>query len=388
MTQREWQIGIVGTFDVENYGDLLFPLIAEEELRARLGAVKLHRFSYHAKSAASWPYDVTSVADLPDIIEQLDGLLIGGGFLIRFDRYVADNYGPPSPHIHHPTGYWLTPALMAQSRGIPVAWNAPGMHCNDIPRWAEPLLELALGASASIAVRDAPSKAALSRFVDPQRIEILPDTAFGIASMLPAEESAELQELRERIGLTKAYLVIQPIRWRDNAFPAFLTRHVARFANYQFLALPMGPVLGDGDEHLGDAASRFVRLPFWPRPQLIAELISQASAVIGYSYHLAITALATGVPVFTSVPLDEGKFTALRDFATVHRLSSIEEGANAFFSRLGKTEPLDSVRATLPPLARHWDRIADSIRGGRQPVPPAFARFWQTLPTLMEKAPA
>ena len=27
MTTRAWQIGIVGTFDVENYGDLLFPLI-------------------------------------------------------------------------------------------------------------------------------------------------------------------------------------------------------------------------------------------------------------------------------------------------------------------------------------------------------------------------
>ena len=43
------EIGIVGTFDVQNFGDLLFPLIAERELESRLGPIKLHRFSYHAK---------------------------------------------------------------------------------------------------------------------------------------------------------------------------------------------------------------------------------------------------------------------------------------------------------------------------------------------------
>jgi hypothetical protein len=40
-------VGVVGTFDVENYGDLLFPLIAQKELAARprspAGAAPLHR---------------------------------------------------------------------------------------------------------------------------------------------------------------------------------------------------------------------------------------------------------------------------------------------------------------------------------------------------------
>ena len=38
MGERQWEIGICGTFDVANYGDLLFPLIAESELTERLGA--------------------------------------------------------------------------------------------------------------------------------------------------------------------------------------------------------------------------------------------------------------------------------------------------------------------------------------------------------------
>lgn len=46
MRGNEWQIGLFGTFDVENFGDLLFPLVAEAELSKRLGPVKLHPFSY------------------------------------------------------------------------------------------------------------------------------------------------------------------------------------------------------------------------------------------------------------------------------------------------------------------------------------------------------
>jgi lipopolysaccharide transport system ATP-binding protein len=40
MQEQPWQIGICGTFDVANYGDLLFPLIAESELTERLGALR------------------------------------------------------------------------------------------------------------------------------------------------------------------------------------------------------------------------------------------------------------------------------------------------------------------------------------------------------------
>ena len=64
---REWQVGIFGTFDVANYGDLLFPILAEAELTRRLGAITLHRFSYHGKTPPEWPYEVTSLTRLPDI---------------------------------------------------------------------------------------------------------------------------------------------------------------------------------------------------------------------------------------------------------------------------------------------------------------------------------
>src|SRR6202790_2870124 len=337
-------IGIVGTFDVENYGDLVFPLIAEFELRERLGDVTMHCFSYHGKTPPDWPYAVTSVADLPELMGQLDGLLIGGGHVIRFDKHIAPGYAPSAPHIHHPTGYWLTPALVAHEHGRPVIWNAPGVLPGEIPTWAVPLLKLTLELTSYLSVRDEPSKAALARFVDGDRIDVIPDTAFGISRLLGAGTAP-----------TKPYIVIQPPP--AMAFRSFVKAHADRFAEYQLLALPIQPVQGDDPEVVADLPG-IVRLPAWPQPLPLAEIVSNASAVVGDSYHLAITALSAGVPVFTSADLGAGKFTALREHGTIHRLVERELNLEWFFSRLAKTAPAALLRDRFPVLAKHWRRLA------------------------------
>jgi len=383
MTEREWQIGIVGTFDVRNFGDLLFPLIADAELRERLGRVNLHRFSYHAKTPPDWPYAVTSVADLPEAVAGLDAMLIGGGFIIRFDKEVAPGYEPPDPSIPHPTGYWLTPALIALQRGIPVVWNAPGMHINDVPRWALPILRLALGLSAYVAVRDEPSRATLAQFVEGDRVIVVPDTGFGVARLLRAEASDELQRLWHAAGITMPYILVQAaesMSW----FPRFVESGKRQLSGLQFVVLPISPVLGDHAANLPG----FVELTTWPDPLLLAELISHASAVVGHSYHLAITALTGGVPVFTWMDLSVGKFTALRDFETIYPLSAVLElGAEWFAARIGRRKPLPALETNLRLLAGHWDRVVTAIRNGTDAsTGAAIGRFWQSLPFILEEA--
>jgi len=383
----EWQIGLFGTFDVENYGDLLFPLVAEAELSRRLGPVKLHRFSYHARTPPDWPYEVTSLTQLPQMVSRLDGILIGGGFIIRFDKQVAPGYGPPTPAIHHPTGYWLTPALMALQHDIPLIWNAPGMHCNDIPAWAEPLIELALAHSRYITVRDKLSQAALARFVDDARITVLPDTAFGLSRLLDERRpSVELGRLRELSGLTDPYIVVQPIRGLES-FLQFIKNHSRHLRGFRFLVLPIGPVLGDHEAIVGDDLPGVVHLPEWPHPLLLAELISQAAAVIGRSYHLAITALAFGVPVFSSADLSVGKYTSLEGFETIYPLpDETEMDPHLFITRLGKTRPSPEACATLDQLDHHWDHIATILHEGATETQSELNRFWQSLPNLLEAA--
>ncbi|HKP13774.1 MAG TPA: polysaccharide pyruvyl transferase family protein [Blastocatellia bacterium] len=385
MPGRRWQVAITGTFDVENYGDLLFPIIAEAELTERLGAVELHRLSYNAKTPPGWPYAVTSVSELPEVARGLDGMLIGGGSLIRFDKVIAPGYAPPTQAIHHPTGYWLTPALVALQHGVPLVWNSPGMHGDNIPAWAEPLMALALAGSRHVAVRDEMSRAVLARFVNKSRVAVLPDTGFGVSRLIDERhESAELRRLREAAGLSDPYVVVQAIGGLD-PFLRLIKKHPRQFRDYRFLVLPIGPVLGDREDLIGDKLPATVRLPAWPHPLLMAELISRAAAVVGKSYHLMVTALACGVPAFCSADLSFWKYTALAGFKTLFPLPQASAAdPQSLLARMGKGRPSAAALAALDELARHWDRVAAIISEGPVATPPALDRFWQSLPGLLE----
>lgn len=387
--ETAWKVAIFGTFDVENYGDLLFPMIAEAQLTRRLGNVKLHRFSYNEKTHPTWPYAVTSVTDLPDVAEQLDGVLIGGGFIIRFDKVVAHGYLPPTPGIHHPTGYWLSPALIALQHGIPVIWNAPGMHCNDIPAWSTPLLKMALEHSQCIRVRDEPSRSSLSGLGTDIDVQVLPDTAFGLPDLIdeqhPSEAFAALQKTH---GLDKPYIVIQPIHVVE-PFLQLFEKHPEVLAGYQLVVIPIGPVLGDHAMVVTNRVPNAVTLPFWPNPLLLAEILGRAQSVIGHSYHLSISALVCGVPVFSTADLSVGKYTALARMGQMHALPQAGELTEQWFtSRIGKTEPSAAIKAARVELAHYWDHVADIITQGKTASHKALNRFWQHLPTLLENGAA
>lgn len=382
---KTWQISIHGTFDVANYGDLLFPIIAEAELSRRLGHVEMHRFSYHGKTTADWPYAVTSLTELPKIAHRLDATLIGGGFIVRFDKIVADNYLPPEPSIHHPSGYWLVPALMALQHGVPLIWNAPGMHCNEVPAWARPLVKLALEQSPHVKVRDALSQATLQQLTEQAQVDELPDTAFGLGQLIdPDTPSAELAELKSRHGLDKPYLVVHAIHGLDSFLNLWRT-HAAAFGDLQLLLLPIGPVLGDHESVLGEGLERARTLPFWPSPLLLAELIAHSEGVVGHSYHLAISAIAFGLPVFCSANLESGKYTALPPYERVLQLHRDRELDPTWLAgQLGRRPVSAATHLAAEQLKAHWDRVATLIvaRQGGDAI--ELNRFWQSLPIQLE----
>ncbi|NWB27981.1 polysaccharide pyruvyl transferase family protein [Pseudomonas gingeri] len=386
---KVWQIAIHGTFDVENYGDLLFPIIAEAELSRRLGAVQMHRFSYHAKNAAQWPYVVTSLTELPAIAHRLDATLIGGGFIIRFDKFVAENYLPPAASIHHPTGYWLTPALMAVQHGVPLIWNAPGMHCNDVPEWARPLLKRVIEQSPHVKVRDELSQATLQQLTEHGRVEVLPDTAFGLPRLLDLQTpSAELSNLRNQYGLDKPYLVVHAIGGLES-FLDLWRNHSAELVDLHLLVLPIGPALGDHESALGEPLDRSVTLPFWPSPLLLAELIAHSVGVIGHSYHLAISAIAFGLPVFCSADLKNGKYTALPVYERVFQVSrDLELEPHWFAQQIGRRPLSAATRQAAEQLHEHWDRVAELVVAGQTSKPEELNRFWQALPIQLENLQA
>jgi Rps23 Pro-64 3,4-dihydroxylase Tpa1-like proline 4-hydroxylase len=378
-------IGMCGTFDVQNYGDLIFPLLARHELERRLGNVSVRPYSYRAKAAADWPFDVRSNADFAADVDTLDAVLLGGGDLIHFVKNIALDYLPQNPALHHPTSLWLTPALIALEQGLPLIWNAPGVP-QDIPHWAWPAVRATLLSSSYVAVRDEPSRQILMAVAPDTQVSVVPDTAFGIASLCnPAKPTAEHETQASRMGLRPPYVVLEPAAHGPTG--KLLRAAAALPPSYQVLILPIGPVHGERNENVPESIlPDAIRLPEWPDPLVLTQLIAGAEGVIGDSLHLGIAAIAFGVPVFRSPRNDLSKYAILKKFDSVHSLEGDNDiSLDWLRARLGRMPLSTAVRDAAQAVYAHWDKVAALVATpARRAVPHAIRNLWQRLPGELE----
>ena len=373
------KIAILGTFDLENYGDLLFPLLAQHELSKRLGEVEVLPFSYRPKHRPDWPYNVFPIEEFPSHIDELDAVLVGGGHLIRFDQEIAEGYGP-GPGIHHPTGLWLVPPFLSAAAGLSVIWNGVGAS-PDLEEWAIDLFRCCLEASAYVSARDEASRATLRAVADQVDVTIVPDSAFGVAELLippPVREGfqnwCEQHELREPYVVVQANPRMAPIR--DDLHREL--EEVMR-QGVTVVELPIGPVLGDQQGLILPQSDEVVRSS-WPDPLLLAKIISSSEAVIGQSLHLSITAVCHGVPVHRPRCWPGSKYEILGGFPSVHQYDENgREPQLCLQEKLGRREVAMQVRDYRERLDRHWDRI---VEVASTPVfkPAPVAKFFYALP--------
>lgn len=356
------RVGLCGTFDIENFGDVLFPLVARHELGARLGDVDVVAYSYGEK-AGDWPYEVRSLRHLDDDLDELDAIVVGGGHILRFDKAIAAGYQPPVPSIAHPGGYWLAPMLAAIARGVPVAWNAPSAS-PDPPDWARPLLALAALGSAYVSVRDQASARLIERAGVPTAVSVVPDSVFGLPRVYPSERCSDLAApLLRKLGVSGPFLVVQGT---PTVLPP-LEGLVAAGIDHDIVVVPVGPALGDDAAIVVDRFPGAVACDPWPDVATLAALIACSGGVIGRSLHLSITALAYGHPVLRTVgPLAE-KYLALEPARRLWVWAEGDQGAaslRAFVTELGVTCAEPFVVTAGEQLTGHWDRVADVVTSG------------------------
>jgi lipopolysaccharide transport system ATP-binding protein len=97
-------VGITGTFDVENYGDLLFPLIAADALKRRDPRIRVKPFSVQGRSVACWRFQVRTVE------EMIESLSTFGGAGRRWTNSVSTSCIPrPRQGIQPSFACWLAP---------------------------------------------------------------------------------------------------------------------------------------------------------------------------------------------------------------------------------------------------------------------------------------
>ncbi len=370
-------VGIFGTFDVENYGDLLFPLIARRQLRdvARVVAVSPTSDATRFGDARA-PVSVDAFAQG----EAPAAVLIGGGNIVHLRDFGIEAYRNVPGHVAYPA-LWMGATMLGAAHRCPVIWNAPGV----LPlKKAGPLDELiaaTLAGAAHLAVRDDASAAILSGFG--ATAAVVPDTALGLDTVWPRRRLARV--LRERLaaaGIERDQATLA-VHVKARALGDLSVEAFAATLDASCTKLKLAPVLiaigrihGDGELAREVAARLTVPHATLDAPdtlQEIAAAIACSRAAVIASLHGFITATAYGTPAaLVAVPALE-KF---RGFAgQVLRGGDVVADWPAAFARLealaqaGWPAPADPVEARAA-VAGHWDAVRALISGGTTAAQP------------------
>lgn len=378
MTAR---VGLLGTFEVSNYGDLLFPLIAHSEIAHRRPDVEFIWLGPIGAASATWPTVVGLGPVRPERAEVVagmcDALVCGGGDLIRdSDVAVGPSYGltEADAQVWRPSG-WFSSLGMMSSLGAVVLWNGVGV--------AEPVDGRAVTHGASyLSVRDRRSVAHLGDLTE--QVEVVPDTVFLLDRLFPRDRlDSVFQELVGRVGIPESdYIVLQA---SSSVADMLDFEEIDRVAGKRrIVSVQIGPCHGDARavglarKHFG---SRLTELPIPAHLEDIAAVICNADFFLGNSLHGGITSLVYETP-FALFQFDAfSKREAVLEVAGVDSRPLVRDPRSIPTSVLSDSADWDRDRV-VSTLDRHFDQLTGLI--------PADSRAtdlgWHEHPDLLHLA--
>lgn len=271
-----------GTFDVDNYGDLLFPQIAEW----RLAAYDVHHFSPTTRRPCfvdAAPAEVLHDAPVASAV------IVGGGNIVHFRRSSIAEYRQVS-RLAYPL-LTLGAAELADRSDAPLLFNGPSISDPNLSGLERGLLGRVLQKASYVAFRDEAS-VALAKDVlkGTGEVHLVPDTAYDISRMWPAQPDSP----------AAPYIVFHVnSRYGGGAEDAAAAiANIAAIRDRDAVMLPIGPCHGDvpyaGKVAAGIPARVRIEEQFGLRH--FAGLIANADMYIGSSMHGFITAVSYGKP--------------------------------------------------------------------------------------------
>lgn len=367
------RVFITGMFDMANYGDLLFPLIAAERLAAA-------GIEVVAVSPRGGPPPVPGalpslgLTEMFDERRPVDAVLIGGGYMVHtFPLTFIEDYDAGAVTDWGGAGLWLGATLAAALRDVPVLWNAPGVPF-PLRRSQADAVAAALRAADYVSLRDRGSADLLGAPAD-VAIDIVPDTVADLPRLwtrrqleapfarLIARKGGEAGDRHVAIHLRRRSVAGVPL--------ADIAAEIDRFA----AATGLVPLLvAVGESHDDPALARAISPLIAARhillddPLDLAEItaaLAGAALYVGASLHGYVASAAYGVPAVLLARPSYRKFGGFlahtgrasdlaRDWpgAFARARSRLAEGAVAFPASLHER------------LEAHWRRIAAVVSSG------------------------
>ena len=380
-------MAIWGTFDVDNYGDHLFPRIARRELEARLPGVVVDAFSpfgsrrhptrfddpAHPVEAFGEPTD----RRLDELARRYDAVLVGGGELLHLNDPLLRHFYAVDPAEIERTrpSQWFLEGLGAEREArCPVVWHGLGVPFSyDEAQAARVRTALASRRWATVRDHDSAGRLRDAGLPPGLDLDVVPDSGLLVDRLLGLPERAVRQARLRRDGVlpprgTPA-LVLQGCD--------LLVPHAGAIAGALRRRLADGgaePVLLETgrcrrDDQFADALAAALggpvrRVPAGAALEDVIAVLAAADAVVGSSLHAAITAVAHRRPF---VVLNLGAEAKLDGFGVqagfekhvIHRVADLAPTLDVVL-----TQPPDDghVEALQAQVDRHFDRLAARLR--------------------------
>ncbi len=355
--------GIIGTFDVDNYGDLLFPVVLERSMQRVMPGARLRLISSHSGTYRFDGRPIYSLQDLATHSDGLDGFVFGGGDIVRFDRVFSG-----TPEAIDFEELLVTSALCAANLGRPFVWNAPGVP-REFTQTQRGVVQAACALSDYVSVRDERSRSFLP--VDDSRFAVVPDTGFLISQIVPrALLDRIVEDLRRRCSLPPSYIAahLSPATANsgDVTVAARELRALSDSSGLPIVLLPLGPVHGEEDflSRVRDMCPERFQLAQAPLHSLeTAALIARARAFISTSLHGNITAFAFDVPATAVNTRDLAKLRRFGELTGRPVLSSwtqLSQRTDTLENAADAAQRHSLIRAQLD---EHLRRLAEALVG-------------------------
>jgi polysaccharide pyruvyl transferase WcaK-like protein len=361
------RVFITGMFDMMNFGDLMFPLIAHQ----RLGKLGIDVVPVSPTGLATGLDDAMASIGLQELLAgetPAGGMLIGGGYIIHnhvmsfLDQYrvggLENILGP---------GLWLGATLAAAIRNIPVVWNAPGVP-HPLVQSQRILIDAALRSADYLSVRDR-GAAELLRAPGDVEFEIVPDTVVEISRLWSRQSlEAPFRSFIARKGgePDARYFALH---FRDRSIAQLGADGAAALIDEFAKTRQLVPILiAIGQAHADDAVARDIARHLksghivLDDPSSLVEIaaaIGQSSLYVGASLHGYIVAAAYGVPGVLVARPSYRKFQGFLDHTGRHE-DLARDWHQAFDKAVHVLDEGISVRvpeSVFQKLDEHWKKV-------------------------------
>jgi polysaccharide pyruvyl transferase WcaK-like protein len=384
---------VSGTFDVSNFGDLLFPLILSNKLS------DITELKFVSPIGNSLPIsDSITSRNITDFLmnnDGIDALIVGGGNIIHSKPTHLSAYYSANC-IHAYPELWLSPTLYLPET-VPIIWNAPGVPESFISEHHK-IVKKALQRVNYLSVRDTYSRNLLHEISPSIPVFVVPDTAWIINEIWSKSHLKQTYlnfATRHELDYNNPFFIIHAnSRYLNGIQPSEVAHQIDKISCSLFLQpviISMGACHGD------DVLSHQIANHMKTKPIVIDKInslkeitacLSHAEFYIGSSMHGLIVSSAYGVPSIGVASKSKIKFQGLSDFMCFENLIvdswEIAAGIVLDMNLISRHKHLVKISKKAGSLLhKHWKDIR-SILNKSKSYPNEDNLFKPSLPSIID----